>query len=283
MTNTPRNANDAFAIKNFIMLNYKRNSFELNLNEPFFFDGSIFIICLKGSGVIRINYKNYELRTNSVLTVFPKQIVETIQKTDDYLIEILFISSSFIAELPFHNYSILYKITKNPCVQVAKKDMFDLLELHALVVKYNYETDNYFRKQMITGLLYTLVMKISTLYTKEFQADKERKISRQEELTEKFFVLLLNNETNERQVSYYAEKLFLTPKYLSGMIKKETGYPIQNWINEVILLHAKNLLKTTPDSILEISEKLNFPTPSSFIHFFKLHLGMTPLKYRTEI
>jgi AraC-like DNA-binding protein len=271
---------DSSTANNYILQNFKRESVDIRLNNPLFFDGIIFIFCLKGSGGIRFNYRNISIKENCVITILPKQIVEVIDKSDDCLLEILFVSLSFLEILPYNNYDLFYKIAKFPCIETDGENMFDIMELHSLVVKYNLEDNDFHQRQMIAGLLYATVAKVTSVYFKNPDKVPDKKQSRKEELTENFFTLLLNNTENERSVSYYADKLFLTPKYLSGTIKNVTGKSIQYWINENVLLKSKNLLRTTTDSILEISEKMNFPTPSSFIHFFRKHVGVTPLKYR---
>lgn len=63
-------------------------------------------------------------------------------------------------------------------------------------------------------------------------------------------------------------------------IKSVTGYSIQKWINEVIIIEAKRYIKTTTYTIQQISEELNFHTSSSFVRLFKQHTGYTPLEYR---
>ena len=106
--------------------------------------------------------------------------------------------------------------------------------------------------------------------------------SRQEVLTEKFFEVLSKYYIKERSVAFYAEKLCLTPKYLSMTVKKVTGFPITSWMNEVVIIEAKRLLKMTDSTVLQISEELNFPNPSFFGRFFKQYAGMTPLAYRNS-
>lgn len=83
-------------------------------------------------------------------------------------------------------------------------------------------------------------------------------------------------------MSFYAEKMNRTPKYLSGEIKRITGRSILEWINEAVLIEMKVQLKTTDYTVLQISEVLNFSSPSVFVQFFKHHTGITPLQYRKQ-
>ena len=105
---------------------------------------------------------------------------------------------------------------------------------------------------------------------------------KQEKLVDDFFALLSKWYKKERTVTFYAGKMNRTPKYLSTAIKKMTGRSILEWINETVIIEIKMQLKTTDQTVAEISESLNFPDPSTFVQFFKHHTGLTPLQYRKQ-
>ena len=73
-----------------------------------------------------------------------------------------------------------------------------------------------------------------------------------------------------------------TPKYLSGAIKRLSGRSVSDWINSMLISESKLMLKVTDKSILEISEELNFSSPSVFVQFFRHNTGITPLQYRKQ-
>ena len=81
-------------------------------------------------------------------------------------------------------------------------------------------------------------------------------------------------------MAFYADKLCLTPKYLSKLIKQASGRSAPDWIDDFVILEAKNLLKYTDLTIKEIVYKLHVPNPSVFFKFFKAHTGLTPSEYR---
>jgi AraC-like DNA-binding protein len=83
-----------------------------------------------------------------------------------------------------------------------------------------------------------------------------------------------------RNVGFYADRLSLTPKYLSRIIKEASGRSAPEWIDDYVILEAKNLLKYSGLAIKEIVYKLNFPSQSVFYKFFKARTGMTPTEYK---
>ena len=87
----------------------------------------------------------------------------------------------------------------------------------------------------------------------------------------------------ERGVGFYADKLCLSPKYLSALAKNICGYTVQELVSKAIIRKSISLLKNTQKDILEISNELNFPNASYFGTFFKKQMGMSPQQYRRNL
>jgi AraC-like DNA-binding protein len=86
--------------------------------------------------------------------------------------------------------------------------------------------------------------------------------------------------TISREVQYYADKLDITPKYLTLISRQTSGRSAAQWITYTVILNAKALLATSQLTIQQVSTKLNFPNPSFFGQYFLRHTGMTPKEYR---
>lgn len=114
------------------------------------------------------------------------------------------------------------------------------------------------------------------------EENKKKACSRQETLTRRFFDLMFKHYKTDRSVSFYADRLCVTPKYLSSNVKEVTGHPVQKWMTEIVIADVKRRLRTTDQSVQQISEELHFLTASSFIRFFRTHVGCTPLEYRKK-
>ena len=81
-------------------------------------------------------------------------------------------------------------------------------------------------------------------------------------------------------MEFYADKMCLTPKYLSKVIKEKSSKSASEWIDNYVTLEARALLKSTNMTIRQISDELNFPSQSFFGKYFKRHQGMSPKEYR---
>ena len=97
------------------------------------------------------------------------------------------------------------------------------------------------------------------------------------------FLQLLSQQNQKRQrVSFYADKMNISPKYLSSISKKVSGKNPMRWITENAMQDCYSLLKDTDLSVKEISNRLGFPNPSFFGQYFREQAGVTPMEYRTE-
>lgn len=274
---------DPFAIKNFILSENVRTPLFFSFDEPFVIDGIVFGLCIKGYGKLKINFKEYEIVPNCVLVLLPGQIIKLLEKSEDFLIEILFVSVDFIVNFPLpHDFDIIMKVGEWPCMKVSDDSMEDLVEYHAMIVKQYNQHEQPFREEIVKGLLFAMLMELIGIYKILQKEDHRLVMTWQDELVNRFLKLLVGNFKKERTVAFYADKLCLSSKYLSTTVKKVTGQSILSWIHEAILIEAKLLLRTTSMTVLQISDELNFPNPSFFGRFFKDHTGMTPLEYRSQ-
>jgi AraC-like DNA-binding protein len=99
-------------------------------------------------------------------------------------------------------------------------------------------------------------------------------------LLDRFMNLVKENFREQRDVGFYADKLCLTPKYLSKVIRDNSGSSADEWIDNYVTLEAKALLKSTNMTIQQISEELNSPSQSFFGKYFKRIVGVSPSEYR---
>ncbi|AYL96632.1 helix-turn-helix domain-containing protein [Mucilaginibacter celer] len=81
-------------------------------------------------------------------------------------------------------------------------------------------------------------------------------------------------------VKYLAEQVYLSPGYLSDLLKKETGKNTQEQIHFYLIEEAKNILLNTNQSVGEIAYRLGFEYPQYFNKLFKQKTGKTPVEFR---
>ena len=87
----------------------------------------------------------------------------------------------------------------------------------------------------------------------------------------------------ERSVSYYAERLNVSPKYLSSTIKRVTGRTVTSYIDRYTLPILKDYLNDERLSLTQIAERMNFTTVSYFSRYCTKHLDQSPSDYRLSV
>lgn len=100
---------------------------------------------------------------------------------------------------------------------------------------------------------------------------------------QEFMKELMQNYKKEREVSYYAEAQFLTPRYFSSVVKEHSGFTAQQWIIQIVINGIKQSLMYSDKSIKEISVEYHFHTQSFFGKYFKQYVGMSPKAFREQM
>ncbi len=139
--------------------------------------------------------------------------------------------------------------------------------------------DDYFAVNERKLLLLSLTYRLCTLFKRKFVGGGSPDARRTETFL-KLIRLIDRHYMAERGVAFYADKLFLSPKYLSELSKSMCGYTVQELVFKAITRRAMSLLDSTNKTVAEISDDFNFPNPSSFGTFFKKQTGMSPQRYR---
>ena len=84
-------------------------------------------------------------------------------------------------------------------------------------------------------------------------------------------------------MAYYADKLCLSPKYLSSLVKSICGYTVQEIVFKAIVRRSIFLMKNTNKPISEIADLMHFPNASAFGTIFKKQTGLSPRAFRIKV
>ena len=104
--------------------------------------------------------------------------------------------------------------------------------------------------------------------------------SREQTIFDRFIQLVNQHCRQQHQISYYADRMYLTERYLGTVIRQTSGTTAKEWIDRALITQSKVLLRHSDKSVAQISEDLNFPNPAFFSKYFKRLTAMTPLEYR---
>lgn len=153
----------------------------------------------------------------------------------------------------------------------------ELLRLNSL-----YDINSQIETNVAASLLAALIYQLVDFYYRRLGTHASTKGQRtcRTAYVHDFIKLVHVYYTQERSVAFYADKLFISPKYLSLLVKEATGKSAARWIDEFVLMEAKNLLRFSGKNVQQVAYSLNFSNQSSFGKYFKHLTGMSPTEYQ---
>ena len=244
-------------------------------------DGFATIIMLSGEATVQINTKNYTIRPNMILFFSPDSVIRTERASSSAAGYFLAYSKSFINRIQVGLSTALpvfMHYRKSPILKVNEEDVHEVLGIFRLMKMLLRSDKTLYRNEIIESLFKAAFYIISEISNRE--KEQLPKQGRCEVIFDEFMNLLEQHCRRERNVSFYAEQLDITPKYFSSAIKQVSGKTAARWIDDAVIMEAKNLLKFSGLSIQEIAEQLNFSTQSFFGKYFKQHTGVSPSRYK---
>lgn len=272
----------------FCIVNMKFRRRERTLNFPFRFDGILLVWCIKGRLSVSINLNDYILKENTLFLCVPGNIFklnEIIGDEEELHYVCIAMSREFAADQKVDvnkTFSNGLSLMDDPSVALSEEEsamIADYIDMMGKVAR----SELIYKKESIQSLWTSMIYIFAGVLDSRAKAkDPAESTNRSRLLFEQFISLVAKYHGQYRNVGFYADKLCLTPKYLSKLIKNATGRSAPEWIDAYVILEAKNMLKYSNETIKEIVYKLNFPNQSVFYKFFKARTGMTPSEYRNS-
>lgn len=250
--------------------------------NPFKLDMSMAIIYDQGEAVSKINMKEYHIKAPAVLIMMHGQTIEPISYSDDLQSRAIVMSESFTERLfagstDVQSHSLYTSIMNKPIVNFEKdQNVFSIY--YDLLLNVARSPHSEFKIQSAHHL--TLAMFYGYSHMKHNLTTDNKGTTRQEEIYSAFIDSLGENFKTARDIGYYADKLCITAKHLSQVVKEVSGKTALEIIEEYVLTECKALLLSTTMTIQEISDELNFPSQSVFGKYFKRLTGLSPKAYR---
>ena len=275
----------------FILARQTNNvDYEL-LKFPSRIDGFVAAYCRKGHFKCKINLREYEIHDGMLAVNIPNNIIqlEPVDSKDEIVeLTILAVSPQYMNALTSDLDKIFVdaiNMLQSPIMEMAPEEVeLSMQYLHLIDNVIN--TDSEYRNDSVGYLLTSIFYLIGGMLKKRLDAEAEKgeiqASTRHKKLFEMFIELVEKHYNEERSVGFYADKLCISPKYLSQIIKSVSGFSAPDVINKYVILEAQNLLRHTDMTVKEISDQLNFPNHSFFYKYFKQRTGCTPNSYRHQ-
>ena len=248
---------------------------------PFVINDHRLGIITRGEGEVNFNLVDHHLTEGTLIYIGPGTIITPIRFSNDLELQGIGLLADF--PMPFADGqfpSAFNGQVRDFQLPVAKEDLQTARNILDTLWHLVHQPD--YHRQTASSLVAALMHHYDRLFHQ--QADNLAATRSREQTIFDRFILLVNQHCREQhQISYYAECLCLTERYLGTIVRQTSGTTAKEWIDRALIARIKVELRHTDKSVARISEEMNFPNPSFFSKYFKRLTQQTPAQYRSKL
>ena len=257
----------------------------LAMNAPELSHTCMHLLCTAGEGSFVFNEHCYHIVKNDLVVIPMPNRVSNLAAPADMQVEWFAADYKFLQNLlPSNNYSIGGSISLNqdPVIRLTDEQASHLLaDFHRLRDRMD-DRHLLFYRELMGSLCLTMMYDIFEPHAQRDTTDTHS--DRTAYIVKQLMALLSTGiSRTERDVSYYAERLNVSPKHLSATIKRVTGHSVTSYIDRHTVPILKDYLNDERLSLTQIAELMNFASLSYFSRYCTKHLGQSPSEYRQSL
>lgn len=264
----------------FVNSSSRMESTFFQISQPYRMEEGRIVLTKKGIARVLINLIEHTFQIGTLSLIAPNSIIQMIEASSDFDAQMIAVDNNFLPIPRKEDFFTHFLQRQRNLLLSLTVAEHRLLEDY-LSIMWNILQEPVFRKEVIQHLLTSFLYNIEYI-AKNSVLEEDNQLTHQEKIFQRFISLVNTYSKTERNVSFYADKLYLTPRYLNTVIRQASQQTVMDWLNQSIILEAKVMLKHSNQLVYQISDELNFPNPSFFCKFFKRMTGMTPQEYQKQ-
>ena len=250
------------------------------ISKPHKFDFFLVAYHKAGSAILEIDMEKYDLsEPANIIKLLPGQIVAINNTSPDFDFDVVIMSKSFVDNLlVFANGIVPFSFDKrlNAVVRIGEREKMASMFIKAIRHILDENAENPYKSKIVQHVLMAIFYSSEKISKNEVEKPR----TNADILSKEFLALVKEHFREERQLKFYADKMCITPRYLSRVVKECTQFSAADWIERFVVLEARALLKSTNMTVQQISDELNFPSQTFFGKYFKRRVGLSPKEYR---
>lgn len=245
-------------------------------------DYGMIMLCSKGEANIRVNFSEWLFKPGSVITLFPGDVVSITHKSESFEAETLRYAASLLREASLQLEHTVYSELKTDRCRTESATLTNIVSSMFALLRLYFDQEGCICLDQLVLLQLKAFFQgfYDYLYRNPIERKAESGSPRTKELFGRFMRELENRYRESRDVSFYAELLNISPKYLNMVTQRMTSHTIKTIIDQYVVLQIKQSLTTEEKSIKQIAWEYHFCDLSFFCRYFKQHTGMTPQQFR---
>lgn len=248
---------------------------------------TVIFMCTEGEGRAKVSGNEYTIREYDVFMVSLGNIIESAWVSDNFkAISVAILPDSELMKFTYSSARFLRNSLYNPkIVHLTPDEGVRMTSFFSTVRNIIVLESDMFKFEALQGAYIMLASYLSARIALQSNEPAGLPVTRwrSNELLRRFLTELSQQYTFERSVKYYADKLYISPKYFAQIIYKESGKHPKDWIREFVIKDAKTMLKSGNYTVQEVSETLHFANQSFFGKYFKEAVGCSPKMYQEKV
>ena len=247
---------------------------------------SAILFLKKGKIILKEQISVVEIHENSVVLIDMKSVYELLEISKDIEIRSIAYNRSFIEKvsLKLNRLNLYNNLKKQPSRNFPlKPEEFSILWDNTELLSQTLKSHDKIEFSQEIGVNYLSIIIYFLMSFAPFSGyEQQGKMSRSQQIVYDFIMLVSEHYLTHKSVQFYAQRLGISMRHLSSVLKQENGKTANEIISEFILNEAKAQLSGTSKSINTIADNLQFSDSYSFSHFFKKHQKISPIQYRKQ-
>ncbi len=242
-------------------------------------------LCTAGSCTFTFNGKEFTLHKGDVMIVCKGKLMENVRPGEGFQVTNIMVESEFIAvSSPIKsNYGVKGQLSLflNPVMHLtAEQYAICQRDLDNIAFRLS-QTHHHFYEELMMNAVQAMILDFFDFHSELYE---ETDISVQSATIMNNFLRLLENGEyrRNREVAWYADKLCITPKYLSQVTNEVSGFSANFWINRYTITDISRLLRDKSLTFVAISDMFGFSSPAYFSRYVQRFLGTNPTEYRGQ-
>lgn len=249
------------------------------LDRPYRGDYYKISLCLRGTAELKANLETHVITPNCLVLATPDVIKQWLHITPNYETLSVFFTKEFITANNAATGKLRFLVAPTTYVLPLSAAEAASLAASFRFLQQKYYSSTAERDNILKNIINSLLFEIGALYEQQPEPLPAGK-PRSQLLATAFKQLVQTHSATVRGVAFYAEKLCITPKHLTELVKDVTGRTASDWINAAAVLEAKTLLQNPTLTIQQVAASLHFTDQFAFSRFFKKSTGLSPTAYR---
>jgi len=241
------------------------------------------LLCEKGQIQLDVNGRPLMVSEDDIIFCPASGIIDNILVSSDFECKILCLTDNILRSFVLANVQLLHRVLYAESISVLPLDKNAKQRFLSFYTIAQYEmsdTTHPFHKEMMQSLVRSFLFLICGYYMKSLPIIESVPTSHSEKLFQQFLNLLSREPVKRHTVNYFAQKMCITPKYLTIICNKISHRTASGWIREYTLNEIHYYLRNTDKTIKEIAFILDFPSVQSFGKYVRLNMGISPKDYR---